>query len=139
MSSAFAENNPSAEIIQNIDTYDLKVTITNIKSQKGMIRLGLFNSSKTFLSKGEEYKTFEAKPDGSTLVFHIKGLEKGDYAASVYHDINSDDKCNLSILLRPSEPVGFSNNVKLKLFKPDYDDCKVYVDSDKTITIQLED
>lgn len=137
MSNAISGTDPTIKNIEISETVDIKVVITNIKSQKGIIRLGLFNSSKTFLNKGEEYKTFDKKPDGETLVFHIKGVKKDDYAVSVYHDLNSDDKCNLSFLLRPSEPVGFSNNVKLRLFKPSFDDCKINVNGNKEITIRL--
>lgn len=121
------------------ETYDVKVTVTNVNSQKGKVRLGVFNSSKTFLDQGNEYKTYSESPLGETVVFYIKDLKNDDYAFSLYHDINSDNKCNLSFLLRPSEPYGFSNNVKLKLFKPSFDDCKIYVDGDKEITIKLID
>lgn len=135
--AAFGLNNQSTLMAQESETFDVKVIITNVNSQKGVVRLGIFDNSKTFLDKGKEYKTFNKKPSGDTVVFHIKDMKTGDYAFSLYHDINSDDKCNLNFLLRPSEPYGFSNNVKLKLFKPNYEDCKIMVDKDKTITIEL--
>jgi len=133
--TTFGLSNQSTLFAQ--ETFDVKVIVTNINSQKGKVRLGVFNSSKTFLDQGKEYKTYSESPDGKTLTFYLNDFTKGEYAISLYHDINSDNKCNLSFLLRPSEPYGFSNNVKLKLFKPDFEDCKILVDGDKTVRIEL--
>jgi len=137
--SAFGEVNPLTIPADNSKTVDIKVVITNIKSQKGIIRIGVFNNSKSFLNKGEEFMTLEKRPSGETLVFYLIGLKKDDYAISLYHDVNSDDKCNMNLLLRPTEPIGFSNNVKLKLFKPSFEDCKFTANSDMEITIRLTD
>jgi|SRR5690554_5143263 len=113
--------------------------MSNINTFKGNVELGVFNTSKSFLKQGEEYKTYSKKASSSTLIFQLKGLKKDEYAISLYHDLNSDGKCNLNVLLRPSEPYGFSNNVKLKLFKPSFEDCKIIADENKTIKIELVD
>ena len=135
--TVFGLSKHSSLFAQQSEKVDITVTITNINSQEGVVRLGVFNNSKYFLDAGKEYKTQVKKPSGDTLVFYFKDLPKGDYAVSLYHDINSDNKCNLSFLFRPTEPYGFSNNVKLKLFKPSYDDCKFTADKDMEITIAL--
>ncbi|HLV40783.1 MAG TPA: DUF2141 domain-containing protein [Brumimicrobium sp.] len=122
---------------QQTETVDITVVVTNITTLEGSIELGVFNTSKSFLNKGEEYRTYSQKATNNTLTFHLKGLKKDDYAISLYQDINSDGKCNLNVLLRPSEPYGFSNNIKLKLFKPSFDDCKLTADKNMVIKIKL--
>lgn len=121
------------------ETVDIKVIVTNINTLEGNIEMGVFNDSKTFLKKGKEYKAYSQKVTNKTMIFYLSGLEKDNYAISLYHGINSDNRCNLNILGRPSEPYGFSNNVKLKLFKPSFDDCKVVVNKNMTLTIELVD
>ena len=39
------------------ETFDLKVTVTNIHTLKGTIEIGVFNNSKYFLQEGKEYTT----------------------------------------------------------------------------------
>lgn len=124
---------------QQAETVDLKVVITNINTQKGSIELGVFNSSKHFLSKGQELRTHSQEVNGNTMTITIKDLPKGMYAVSFFQDINSDGKCNINLLARPSEPYGFSNNVKLKLFKPSFESCQFNLQQDRTITIRAND
>ena len=121
------------------ETVDLKVVITNIDTQKGSIELGVFNSSKNFLNKGQEVRAHSQKVNGNTMTIYIKDLPKGIYAVSFFQDINSDGKCNINILARPSEPYGFSNNVKLKLFQPSFESCQFNLLEDRTITIKAID
>lgn len=124
---------------QQAETVDLKVVITNLNTQKGSIELGVFNNAKHFLNKGSEVRTHSQKVTGNTMTIIIKDLPKGTYAVSFFQDLNSDGKCNINILARPSEPYGFSNNVKLKLFKPSFESCQLNVQQDKTITIKAID
>lgn len=121
------------------ETYDLKVVVSNVNTLKGNIKFGIFNSSNTFLNKGEEVKAYSKKVTSSTVTFYLKDLQKNDYAIAIYHDINMDNKCNLSWLFRPIEPYAFSNNIKLSFFKPSWADCKFRMDKNKTLYIKLVD
>lgn len=122
---------------QPAETYELKVVLTNINKLEGDIKFGIFNNSKTFLNKGQEVIAFSKTASSHTMTFNVKNLEKGDYAIAIYHDINKDNKCNLSWIFRPIEPYAFSNNIKLGFFKPSFDECKFTLDGDKTISIKL--
>ncbi|HLV42178.1 MAG TPA: DUF2141 domain-containing protein [Brumimicrobium sp.] len=63
---------------QQTDKVDITVVVTNINTFEGSVRLGVFNSSKTFLNQGEEYKTYSQKATDNTLTFHLKDLKKGE-------------------------------------------------------------
>lgn len=121
------------------ETVELTIVVTNIHTLEGHLKMGIFKDSGTFLQKGKEYKAYSIKPKGKTTIIHVRGIKKGDYAISIYHDINDDSNCNLSWIFRPIEPYGFSNNVKLVLFKPSFNDCKFNADRDREITIRLTD
>ena len=124
---------------QEKETVDLKVVITNINIQKGSVEMGLFKNSKSFLTKGQEFRSHFQKVDGNTMTIYFKDLPKGSYAVSFFQDVNSDGKCNINILARPSEPYGFSNNVKLKLFKPSFESCEFNLLQNRTISIKSID
>ena len=121
------------------ETFDLNVMVTNIHTLKGSIEMGVFNTPKTFLHIGKEYKTYSQKVTNDTIIFLLKGYEKDNYAISIYHDINSDNKCNLGFLGIPVEPYGFSKNFRPKLSKPSFNNCKINTSQSMTINIILID
>lgn len=117
------------------ETVELKIIVTNINTLKGSIEVGIFNNSKTFLKKDEKNKSYFKKVTNDTIIFILPNLRKDSYAISLYHDINSDKKCNLNFIGKPIEPYGFSNNYKPRLFKPSFDDCKINAYKNMTIRI----
>ncbi len=121
------------------DKVELKITVTNIKAQKGTVEIGVFNNSKSFLKKGEAYKSYVKAVTNDSVVFMLKDLPKGDYAVSLFHDVNGDKKCNFNFIGIPLEPYGFSNNIKPKLSKPSFNDCKLVLKANTTTTIKLID
>ena len=124
---------------QTTEKFDLKITVTNVKSQKGIVEIGLFNDQKSFLIKGKEYKTSSKVVTDDSVVFILTDLPKDDYAVSIYHDVNSDKECNMNFLGIPKEPYGFSQNFKPKFSKPTFDDCKIELKQNQSIVIKLLD
>ena len=121
------------------ETFDLEIMVTNIKTLEGSIEMGVFNTPKSFLRIGKEYKTYSQKVTNDTMIFLLNGYEKDNYAISLYHDVNSDHECNLGFLGIPKEPYGFSKNFRPKLSKPSFDDCKVDANQKMTLIIRLID
>ena len=121
------------------ETVDLKIVVTNIQTLKGSIEMGIFNNPKAFLKKGREYKTYTKRVTNDTIIFFLNGIKKDNYAVSLYHDINSDNQCNLSFWGIPVEPYGFSKNFKPKLSKPSFDNCKINAHQNMPIFIRLID
>ncbi len=121
------------------ETVDLKILVTNIKTLEGSIEMGIFNNPKAFLKKGSAYKTYSQKVTNDTMIFLLNGFKKDNYAISLYHDVNSDNECNLSFWGIPVEPYGFSRNFIPKLSKPSFNDCKINADQNMPIIIGLID
>lgn len=121
------------------ETFDLEIMVTNINTLEGSIEMGVFNTSKSFLQIGKEYKTYSQKVKNDTVIFLLKGYKKDNYAFSIYHDINSDKECNLGFLGIPKEPYGFSKNYKPILSKPTFNDCKINANQSMPVIIRLID
>ncbi len=124
---------------ETADTVDLKIVITNIHAIKGNIEMGIFNDPKIFLEKGKEYKSYTKKVTDDSVIFILNGVPKDNYAISVYHDKNADNKCNLNFIGIPVESYGFSKNFKPRFSKPKFEDCKIDAQKDMIITIKLLD
>jgi len=115
----------------------LTIHVQNIKSLKGEIIIGVFNTDKDFLKDGVAIKNYTIAVDKATETIVIKDLPKGEYAVSLYHDENSDNECNRNFLGIPKEAYGFSNNVKPKFSAPSYKDCKFLLLDNKVLDIVL--
>ncbi|WP_163516866.1 DUF2141 domain-containing protein [Gelidibacter japonicus] len=119
------------------DNPQLTIHVQNIKSLKGEIIIGVFNTDKDFLKDGVAIKNYTITVDKATETIVIKDLPKGEYAVSLYHDENSDKECNRNFLGIPKEGYGFSNNVKPKFSAPSYEDCKFTLAENKVLDIAL--
>lgn len=115
----------------------LTIHVQNIKSLKGEIIIGVFNTDKDFLKDGVAIKNYTIAIDEATETIVINDLPKGEYAVSLYHDENSDNECNRNFLGIPKEAYGFSNNVKPKFSAPSYKDCKFLLLDNKVLDIVL--
>lgn len=119
------------------DNPKLTIKISNIQKIQGEIKVGVFNKENNFLKDGSAIKNYviKVKKDSETLV--ITDLPKGEYAVSMYHDTNSDNKLNTNFIGIPKEPYGFSNNVKPKMAAPKYGDCKFSLSENTTMNIKM--
>ncbi len=126
LSGIFANENPQ-----------LTIKIENIGVIEGSIRIGVFNTKKNFLKREAAIKHYYINVENTTEIIEINDLPKGDYAFSLFHDENSDDKCNLNFLGIPKEPYGFSNNIKPKFSAPSFEDCKFSLTKDRVLEVTL--
>jgi uncharacterized protein (DUF2141 family) len=114
----------------------LTVKINGIKSVSGNIGIGLYNDADKFPDVGGEYKKISIKVTATTMQYTIS-LPPGTYAIAIYHDENSDGECNTNLLGIPTEGYGFSNNVEPVVSAPSFDETKVTVTKNTTVSIDL--
>jgi len=104
----------------------LEVTVSNIKSAKGDIRIGLFTKEE-FLKTPFAGKIAKASPDGVTVLF--ENVKPGVYAISIVHDENENGVMDTNKLGIPREGYAFGNNALGKLGPPSFDQAKVEIGS----------
>lgn len=126
LSAIFSSDNPR-----------LTLKVSEFKALKGELIIGIFNNEESFLKDDAAYKNYTITVDEISKTIIIDNLPKGEYALSIYHDENSDNKCNLSFIGIPKEAYGFSNNIKPKFSAPSYKDCKFSLTSDTVMNITL--
>lgn len=99
----------------------LLVTVTEISSDKGNLRLQIYGDKPDdFLEKGKKLVRVEVPTqsnDDAEQRACVPLPGPGTYALAVLHDVNANGKADIF-----SEGFGFSNNPKLGLGKPDYDE-----------------
>lgn len=123
-------------VVSNIvNAASINVTVTNIKNIKGVVRVGIINKEKDF-----PYDAFTGKKipiNGNSVNINFTGLAPGEYAISVHHDENRNDKLDKNVLGVPLEGYCFSNNVKALVVPPKFNSAKFLLDTSFSQTLKM--
>jgi len=120
---------------QENETFTLTVKITGLKSNKGNIIIGVYNSEIGFLKNHFKSDLIKIKKKKATIVF--KNLVAGEYAVSFIHDENKNNKMDTNFFGIPKEDYGCSNNAKSFIGPPKYEDAKFLLTENKTIQLKI--
>lgn len=129
-----------AEVTDPAAKNTLTIQVNGIREPGGRLACALFWKNKGFPRKHRRAlrRTWVEVKDGTaTCVFKRTGL--GEYAASVFLDLNRNGKLDTDAIGSPSEPWGVSRNAKAKRFGPPiFKDAKFdYAGGPVTIEIDL--
>jgi uncharacterized protein (DUF2141 family) len=89
----------------------LTVNVSGVKPGKGDVRVGIFKGPEEF-PEGSYFKGIAVPGDAQTMRIEVEDLEPGQYAISVFQDIDGTEKLNKNFVGMPKEPYGFSGNWK---------------------------
>jgi len=113
----------------------LTVSVSGLKNNTGVVKVGLYNSEGTFLKTVYKSLSSEIKNDKAVVTF--ENLPAGEYAISTYHDENNNGKLDRNAMGIPSEDYAASNNAKGFMGPPSYNDAKFVINKDSKIEITL--
>ncbi len=116
--------------------HTVEVTITDIKTVKGSVRMALYASAESFMKKHKAVR--EITVSGKMVSAVFENLEPGEYAISCYHDVNDNKKLDSNFMGIPREPYGFSNNARGTFGPPGFNDARFSVKANTKITISLK-
>lgn len=117
----------------------LTITITNVQSTKGNMRIGIYKANNDFSNEDDTYKSkvYKVNKEGSILI-KIKDLPYGEYAIGFHHDENKNAKLDKNFIGIPKEPFCFSNNIKPRFSAPSFDECKFkYSANNANMSVEL--
>lgn len=121
---------------QSAYSASLDINVHGLTSQSGVLNVSIWKNVKGFPKKSEDAVALKTMPVvGQDMTVRFDGLEQGQYAVMVYHDLNSNGKLDMG-LMGPKEPYGLSNNFRSKFGPPNFEDCAVNI-SDKMQVIDI--
>lgn len=115
----------------------LQVTVSEIVAAKGgELSLGIFQKA-GFPEMGKQKmgKWVPIKSEVQTVL--IEDLPVGTYGLAVFQDLNGNRRLNKNLFGYPSEPFGFSNDAKVVLGPPDFEDAAVQVTEGKVTAVSI--
>ena len=134
-----------------VNASELRITVEGIRSPQGTILIGLYDSLESFTRAIElsDKDGFLNDPDRFAAValrantamksaVVLTNLDPGPYAIILFHDENGNGKLDKNALGVPTEPYGFSNNVRGFLGPPSFEEAIMKVNADdKAVRIVL--
>jgi len=114
----------------------LRVLVKNIKQQKGQVMVALFDNKDSFLE--DDFLSKSAKVGaGDSVIVVFEGVPVGKYAASVFHDKNSNGELDTNLIGIPKEGFGFSNDAKGFMGPPSFENAMFELSSDLEIEMSI--
>jgi len=116
--------------LDKVKVGNLTVLISNLKNNKGDLKIGLFNSEDSYNGKKQKFIGAIIKIQNKKVIWEVNDIPFGEYAIKAFHDEDSDDKIDTNILGIATESYGFSNNVTGLFGPPSFDKAKFLFNSD---------
>lgn len=114
------------------DEATLRVVASGIKGSTGNLVVWVYDDPERWLSDEvfrRAMRPVEAVPANGELAIELS-LPPGDYALSVFHDVDGDEKLKRNFIGIPKEPSGLSNNAVPRSGPPKYEDSRFTVGSE---------
>jgi uncharacterized protein (DUF2141 family) len=98
----------------------LQIEVTNVRAQTGSVHADICTQAQ-FLKDCS--RSADAPAKVGTTVLTLTGLKPGRYAAQVYYDQNGNHKVDKALFGIPKEGVGFSNDAKIRMAPPKWEEA----------------
>ena len=118
-----------ASSVAAAETFNLRVIATNLKTDQGKLYVWVYDKKDDWLSdryRTQKSVTVAGNRDGDKLTVELL-LPAGEYALSIFQDVDDDGKLARNFIGIPKEPAGLSNNVRPRFGPPKYKDAKFTV------------
>jgi uncharacterized protein (DUF2141 family) len=106
-------------------TQAVTIEVTGVAEAKGFILVSAFDKAEGWLKRPVQFARVEAKVGAISVT--VPDLAEGEYAFSVIHDVNANNKLDSNAIGIPTEPYGFSNDAAGTFGPPKYEDARVKV------------
>ncbi len=130
----------AALMFQSFRGLDRNTLTINVKGlQKGgVLYIGVFSRENKFgdMDSNVARQALEIKLEKEISV-SFPNLANNEYAVAIFQDINQNGKLDKNLLGYPTEPFGFSKNIKPKFSSPSFNDCKFHFRQSESITINI--
>lgn len=115
----------------------LLVELTGMNSDDGSLVYAIWSDPQHWL-EADPLREGSVPVESGSSVISVRGLPYGEYALSAYHDLNGNMKLDTGLFGIPKEPIGTSNNAKVRFGPPKFEDAVFQLDEPQlTITINV--
>lgn len=126
----------SAKIYSQVGS--LIVNLSGLKTENGGGEVSLYIYTKKNMHKvGKELRKITKEVTGSQIQVVIDSIPAGSYGVTCWQDIDKDKKLKTNRIGFPKEPIGLSNNPKVRLGPPSFRRAKITIEANKALTTNI--
>ncbi len=119
-------------------TASIEVKITHITHKTGQIEVYLFRNPGNFpVHKDRAYRHQSVSIGSGEVKVMFRDVPYGEYAVSVYQDVNGNGRFDRNFIGMPAEPYALSGEPRFRFGPPLFGDCKIRVEK-PLVRLQLE-
>ena len=128
MFTGFSHPNPDGE---------LRIKVSNIYPVEGKLYVAVYDNADNYmdLEKKAFQKIVPVRHETELVVFD--NIPEGEYAVSIFQDLDGNGELDKNSLGIPGEPYGFSNDARGTFGPPKFRKAKFQVTNQTTIKITL--
>lgn len=127
-------------ILEGTERTRLDVTFSNLRPDLGGEAVAAIYADAESFDNGGRPVHFEYLPIEAEDIVWTLDLLPGDYAVKVYQDYDKDHTLDRNAVRIPTEPYGYSNNVRSKLGPASWEEARFAVGgSQQGLVIKIED
>ncbi len=116
---------------------ELSITINNIYPVEGDIYIAIYDNDDDYMDIEQVAFQKIAAVEGESQIIIINDMPEGEYAVSVFHDLDGDGELGTNAIGIPSEPYGFSNDARGRFGPPKFKSTKFAFPATQEISIKL--
>lgn len=109
---------------------ELEITVANIREPGGTLLVAIYDKADHWLSTKKDKPPFRdaahAVSGEQEAVILVNELPPGDYAVSVFHDLNANHELDTNFIGFPKEPFGFSGPMG-RFGPPAFDEARFHL------------
>ncbi len=118
--------------------HSLSIRVEGIESSQGTLQVALYNQKEYFLKMEGIYRAESIAAREGWTEFSMDDIPTGEYAVAIFHDENENEELDTNWIGIPKEPLGFSN-ARLKTFGPPrFEECKIQLQSDASVVVEMQ-
>ena len=114
---------------------NIEVTVNNLQANKGKLYASLCTRDRFF--KGRCHFEIVRRVTADMHVLTFSQVDEGEYAVSLFYDVNNNEKLDTSMFGIPKEPTGVSNNVPATNGPPSFEAAKFSVTANSEVRLYI--
>ena len=122
-------------LLCSLDAQTLTIEVRDIPKPDGCLYVAFYASEADFMKRPITGLRMEVSD--TVLVIPCQGLPAGEYAFSLFQDINGNGRLDTGALGIPTEKYAFSNDAEAVMGPPSYDKCRFCLQNDTTVVVYM--
>lgn len=124
-------------LTQSIAAATLTIVVSNVTEAEGSVMVAVLAGEQGFKEETPPAAALMQPAQTGEMTFTASGLDDGDYAIQVMHDVNGNGKLDSNFIGMPIEPWAMSNNARGNFGPPKWEEVKISITGDTTHNLEL--